>query len=93
MVLHGVGKRLAVDDAVREILAHETLRGALITLVGQSAEGLPERHARLQKIGKLAREEENVGLLHHGLFARLCRLCGPSGSVSRHAPYYAEIPT
>ena len=45
MVLHRLGERLAVDDAIREVLAHQTLRGTLVTLVGQGADDIREYFA------------------------------------------------
>jgi len=83
-------KSLTVHNPVGEILAYKPLRRTFITLICQCTKSLAKRHASLQKISKLTREKENVGLLHHGLFALLCGRFSPSsGCRSCHTLCYA----
>ena len=77
MVRAGVGEVLAADDPVAEILADVALGARLLALAGEGLKRLAERHARLQKIGKLGDEQQHLDALHVRLLLRAADLHVP----------------
>jgi len=66
---HRVRKLLAANDAVAQVSGDLTLRRILFALIGQTVQRRAQRHAGLQQVTQLRREEQHLGGLHAQLAA------------------------
>ena len=74
MVCARVGKRLAADDAVAEVLADIALCRVLLTLVGERLKRLAKSHAGFDQVRKLRSEKKDFDRPHRRLLLRPAEL-------------------